>query len=129
MPPKMRQSAEEVNKAYNIKASEKDCTGLTHYIDTSGGCQCGFFIDGEPGGSFPFVPNRATRRRLQSYKRGTYVKTKEDIQRMKEQREREESRRAIRERARLSRRVSEKDYPVVPTFLLAGAEEGQAEDG
>lgn len=128
MPPKMRQSAEEVNKAYNIKASEKDCTGLIHYIDTSGGCQCGFFIDGEPGGSFPFVPNRLTRRRLQSHKHGEYVKTEADIQRMKEQREREESRRAIRERARLSRREASADQPPRPVSLLVGAEAREAED-
>lgn len=121
-------SAEEVNADYERSQTERECTPLVHQIDTSGSCQCGFFIQGEPGGTFAFVPNRSTRRRLQSYKRGEYVKSEEEIKRMKEQREHDEGRREVRERARLSRRQEPEGEPPVTVSLLVSSEERQTED-
>jgi hypothetical protein len=123
--PKLLKTADQVRKDY-IAGLTKECTGLTHYIDTEGGCQCGYYIDGEATGSFPFVPNRQTRRRLSSFKRGKYVKTKEDIQRMSEEREREQSRREIRERARLSQRQEQESQPTLAVDLLVSPENGEA---
>lgn len=128
--PTLRKTAEEVNREYNRSQSERECTGLSHAIDTEGGCACGFFIDGEPSGTFPFVPNRRTRRTLGGVtKRQPYVMSDEDRKRLEEERDREQSRREIRERARLSRREERDREPPVTVQLLVQAEDQATEEG
>lgn len=125
--PRLFKDEKEVAADYQRHLDDQECTGLSHKIAQDGSCQCGFFIEGKPSGTFPFVPNRSTRRRLSSFKREKYVKSKAEIKRMEKQREYEEARRKVRELARLSRRESAEDQPTLSVDLLVGAEEGNSE--
>lgn len=127
--PKLRKTAEQVNSDYARSQDDRECTPLSHKMDTSGSCQCGFFIDNKPGGTFPMVPNRRSRRIFSSFKPDVYVKSEEDIQRMQEERDRDEARREVRKLARLSRRAERKSKPVVTVDLLVRAENGSSTDG